>query len=298
MLPAMKLAYSTNGFTETDLPTALRQIARIGFPAVEILADAPHWHPLESTEAELDALKAALDETGLQISNINANTANCLWPQPLPEPVFEPSMSNSEPSIRRQRIDYTLACLELAAIIGAPTVSVASGRGEGHVEPERAMAFFAEALSEICVRAEQLGVKVGIEYEPALLVERAEEVSALIEVVGSPALGANLDIGHAICAYEDPLESIRLLAGRIWNVHVEDIKGRKHHHLVPGEGDIDFPRIFDALAEVGYDRHLTVELYTCSHWAEPAARRAFTHLHPILEATLLGRAVRARPQGL
>lgn len=282
----MRLAYSTNGFTEVDLPTAIRQIARAGFGAVELLADAPHWIPDVSSAEELGALRRALVETGLSISNINANTANCLWPAPLPEPVFEPSMSNSDAAVRRRRIDYTLSCLELASAIGAPSVSVASGRSEAHIEPERAMAFFAESLSEVCARAEDLGVRVGVEYEPALLVERADEVSALIEVVGSPALGVNLDIGHAICAFEDPVESIQMLAGRIWNVHVEDIKGHKHHHLVPGEGDIDFARVFRALCGVGYAGPLTVELYTCTRWADQAARRAREHLAPILEETL------------
>ncbi|MFN3198074.1 MAG: sugar phosphate isomerase/epimerase family protein [Bradymonadia bacterium] len=292
----MKLAYSTNGFTEVDLLTAIEEIARLGYHGVEILADAPHWQPGALDGAGMMALRQAVKDQGLVISNVNANTANCLWPDPLPEPVFEPSMSNSDADVRRRRIDYTLACLELASAIGAPTVSVASGRSEAHVEPERAMAFFAESLSVVCERAADLGVKVGIEYEPALLVERADEVSTLIEVVGSPILGVNLDIGHAICAFEDPEESIQLLAGRIWNVHVEDIKGRKHHHLVPGEGDIDFVRVMRALRDVGYDGHLTVELYTCSRWANSAAQRARAHLQPLLEQVLDEACPIATPQ--
>jgi protein FrlC len=82
---------------------------------------------------------------------------------------------------------------------------------------------------------------IGIEYEPGLLIETAAEVRRLIDEVNHPALGANLDIGHAVCAGENPLESIELLAGRIWNVHIEDIRGRKHFHLIPGEATSTSP---------------------------------------------------------
>ncbi len=104
----------------------------------------------------------------------------------------------------------------------------------------------------------------------------------MIAAVGHPRLGVNLDLGHAICAGEDPLHSIDQLAGRIWNVHLEDIRGRKHHHLIPGEGDVDFAGLIQRLAAHGYDRCVTVELYTCSHRADAAAARAFAVLSPLL----------------
>jgi sugar phosphate isomerase/epimerase len=51
---------------------------------------------------------------------------------------------------------------------------------------------------------------------------------------------------------------------RIGHVHVHDNKGGDSAlddlHLVPGEGIIDFDRIFERLKEMAYDRTMTLEL--------------------------------------
>ena len=288
----MRLAYSTNGYTRRSLPDAVRAIGAAGYAGVEILADAPHWVPARCGADALRELRAALADAGLAVSNINANTAAALWPAPPPEPVFEPSLSNHDPAVRRRRIEYTIACLDLAAELGAPAVSVTSGRPEAGVPPAEGMAFFAESLAVLCQRAEAIGVRLGIEAEPGLLVESSREVRALIDGVGAPSLGANLDVGHAVCAYEDPVEAIERLSGRIWNLHLEDIAGRKHYHLVPGEGDLDFDAVFAALDGQGYAGFCTVELYTCAAHDQEAASRAFEHPAPKLRAVLMERSRR------
>lgn len=284
MLPSaqMQLAYSSNGFTRVSLPAAIERIAAHGYRGVELLADRPHWMPGAGADA-VRAVRAALQRTGLAVSNVNANTAMALWPEWVPETLFEPSLSHHDPAVRRQRHAYTLAALDLAAAVGARCVSVTSGRCEGDVPPEDGQRYFAEALAPLCEAAADRGLRLGIEYEPGLLVETAAEVRAVIDRVGHPALGANLDIGHAICAGERFEEAIATLAGRIWNVHLEDIRGTKHFHLVPGEGDVDFAAVFAALAAHGYDGFVTVELYTCAHRADAAAAGAIEHLAAILD---------------
>jgi len=250
---------------------------------VELLADAPHWSPDDDGPKLRAAIRRVVAETGVGISNVNANTAGCLWPLELPEPVFEPSLSNRCAGVRRRRLDYTRTCLELAAEVGAPCVSITSGRPQALVSPADGMAWFADACAELSEHADALGVRIGIEYEPGLLVETAAEVAEILRRVDHPRLGANLDVGHAVCAGEDPVESIRMLGPAIWNLHLEDIRGRKHHHLVPGEGDIDFGRVFAALREVGYNGYVTVELYTCVDRADDAAIQARAHLAPFLQ---------------
>jgi sugar phosphate isomerase/epimerase len=73
-----------------------------------------------------------------------------------------------------------------------------------------------------------------------------------------------------------------LLAGRIWNVHVEDIKGRKHFHLIPGLGDLPFAQYINALRKINYDGYLTVELYSYQEQPEDAGRQALSYLTPLV----------------
>ena len=119
---------------------------------------------------------------------------------------------------------------------------------------------------------------VGIECEPGLFLEYAAELKEWIDRLGSPLFGANLDIGHSQVIGESVPDVVRLLRGRIWNMHVEDIPGRKHYHMIPGEGTLDWDAFRDAVNEIGYERFLTVELYT--HTAEPqmAAEKSLAFL--------------------
>lgn len=258
----MKLAYSSNAYTRATLLDAIDSIGRLGYDGIEILCDHPHWFPGHVDQRELEAVRDRIAEYGLSVSNLNANTANVYFDPLPPENVFEPSLSSADEGFRRWRIDYTTHAIELARAIGSPCVSVTSGHPGSGGLPTRGLELMTDSLKRICEVAEASDVRIGIEYEPGLLVERASEVLELIDRVGSDRLGVNLDIGHSHLSREDPGQTIRALAGRIWNVHVEDIAALKHFHLVPGTGDMPLADYVDAFRAIGYDNFLTVELYT------------------------------------
>jgi sugar phosphate isomerase/epimerase len=274
----MRLAYSTNAYTRFSLDAAVQRIAALGFAGVEILCDTPHWFPGRTSPAEADRLAERLAGLGLAVSNLNANTANGYFDPAPPENTFEPSLSSRNADWRRWRLDYSVAALDLARRVGARNISVTSGRPESGGTPAAGLDLFVDSLKRLCEAAEPLGVRVGVEYEPGLLVERAAELAEVIERVGSPLLGANLDIGHSWLDGEAPEAAVGLLAGRIWNLHLEDIAGRKHFHLIPGQGDLPFPRYFDALETAGYDGFYTLELYTYPDRPDEAGRASLDWL--------------------
>ena len=278
----MKLAYSSNAFTRTDLGSALHEIADLGFAAAEILCDQPHWQPGRLAEADIAAVEELLAARGLALSNLNANTANGYFDPLPPENVFEPALSSRNPAWREWRIGYTIAALQLAARLGAPCVSVTSGQPGSGGAPAEGLDLLVDSLQRVCAVAEALDVRVGVEYEPGLLVERAAELAELITRVGSPVLGANLDIGQSYLDGEPPEDAVDALRGRIWNVHVEDIAQRKHFHLIPGLGDLPFGRYFAALRRAGYDGYLTVELYTYPHMPGEAGRQSLAYLRGLM----------------
>jgi sugar phosphate isomerase/epimerase len=60
---------------------------------------------------------------------------------------------------------------------------------------------------------------------------------------------------------------------------VEDIAAsRVHHHLVPGDGAIDFREVLAALDAIGYAGWITVELYPFIADPDTAGRRAREYL--------------------
>lgn len=278
----MQLAYSTNAFTKTDLKSALQAISALGYSGVEILCDHPHWFPGRVSEIEAEEMAALLDRLSLTVSNLNANTANCYFNPRPPENVFEPSLSSADKEFRQWRQTYSIDTIKLARRLQARCISVTSGQPGSGGTPEKGIVYFVESLKRICEAAEKYNVRVGIEYEPGLLVERAAELAEVIHRVDSPLLGANLDIGHSWLDGESPEQAISLLNGRIWNVHVEDISKKKHYHLVPGEGDLPFERYFSALKQQAYDNFLTVELYTCADRPIEAGQSALAHLKGLL----------------
>jgi sugar phosphate isomerase/epimerase len=285
---SLPLAYSTNGFTERSLPEALKIISDTGYHGVELLGDRPHWSAEGGAELSAPSLRRLLSDLGLNITNINGNTAMFCWPSWMPDTLFEPSLNHRDAVVRQRRIDIVYALLDWAAELNAPRVSITSGRIPGLSRPEEERARLAESLHILCERAQQLGLQLSIEYEPGLLIERWTEVRDLLDFVDHPALGANLDLGHARCAGEDPDEAIRGLAGRIWNIHIEDILGSKHYHLVPGDGDMNLSKHLKTLTEIGYEGALTVELYTYANAERGgdliAAQRAFEALVSIKSA--------------
>jgi len=278
----MKLAFSTNAFTRFDLIEALRAIRSAGFGAVEILADVPHAYPATLSAQQTSAICAELERLNMAVSNINANCTFGYWRHAPPEPFFEPSLISPVAQYRADRMDMIFKTLEFARATGARNISITTGRLLGGMPPEKAAGVLEDSLRRILDRADALGIDVGIECEPGLFVEWAAELRQLIDRLGHGRLGANLDVGHSQVLGESIPEAVRLLKGRIWNMHVEDIPGRKHYHLIPGEGTMDWTALREVLRETGYDRYLTVELYTYSSEPHEAARRSYEFLSRVM----------------
>jgi sugar phosphate isomerase/epimerase len=277
----VELAFSTNAYTEYALPEAVRRIGAHGYDGVELLGDEPHAYFPTFGDDDERALCDALAEAGLSVSNVNANTAMGYYDDAPPSAFFEPSVVTDDDEAREWRVEYTKRAVDLAETVGSPAVCLATGRPLAGNPPERAREHLRASLHEILDYAEPRGIDVGIEFEPELLVECTDEVLALIHEIGRESLGVNLDVGHAAVYGEDLTETIHRSAGHITGVHLEDIVGGrrgKHYHRIPGEGDLDFRTVFDALDDVGYDGFVTLELYTYSHDPDRAADRAYEEL--------------------
>jgi sugar phosphate isomerase/epimerase len=277
----MKLAFSTNAFSRHSLGDALAAISAAGYTGVEILADKPHWYPDTFDKAAAEKIHVQLKKLKLSVSNINANCTFGYWKDAPPEPFFEPSLISPDAPLRADRIRMIQNTLKFAKAIGADNISITSGKALPTVPPDAAMKQLRESLAPVLETAEKLKIKVGIESEPMLFIEWATELRELIDRLGSKMLGANLDIGHSVVLGENIPATLELLGDRIWNCHIEDIPGRKHYHLIPGQGTMDWSSLKDALLAIKYNRFLTVELYTYPDRPKEAAEESIAYLQGI-----------------
>jgi len=273
----MIFGYSTNAFVKYGLVDALERIARLGFNGAEIMCDRPHLYPDDYGEAALKGVKDALETHGLTPTNLNSFTLFAVGD------TYLPSWIEPEPERRDIRVRHTLSCLRIAKFLGCDNISIPPGGPipEG-MSREEAVRLFHRELDRVIPLAEELGVKLLIEPEPDLLMERSSEFRPFIGEIRSPAVGLNFDIGHFYCAGEDPAAAFEDLFEWVGHIHIEDIAPtRVHNHLIPGLGAIDFPSVLHAVHRLGYRGHISLELYPYVDRPEFAGTESLSCLRPL-----------------
>jgi sugar phosphate isomerase/epimerase len=278
----MKLAFSTNAYLNFSFAETTARLARIGYAGVEIMADVPHAWPAYLLPEHKQAIRQALADNKLAISNINAFMMHAV--NDPRQKYWYPSWIEPDRHYRQIRIDHTKRALTLAKELGAPCITTEPG---GPVEKGQswasALKLFVEMIKPVAEHAEKEGVLLLVEPEPDLLIETADQFLEFMQHIDSPAIGLNFDIGHSYCVSDDPATTIPRVAKYIRHFHLEDIAAtRVHHHLVPGEGVIDFAACFRAIRAMKYDGWVTIELYPYHSEPDQAATTALARVKEIL----------------
>jgi 3-oxoisoapionate decarboxylase len=160
--------------------------------------------------------------------------------------------------------------IDLSIRLGAGTIrTIVRGAklgGDRRPLAGRWQSFLQEVLSglrEATVIAERAGVNLAVENHQDLA---SEELLWLCESIGSRRFGVTLDTGNTLATAEEPLDFARRVAPYIKNVHLKDYSiflSDEGYHLMRcqlGQGVVDFPVLFEILAEVCPDVTMSVEL--------------------------------------
>jgi L-ribulose-5-phosphate 3-epimerase len=272
----MFLGYNTNGMAQHELFPAVRLLAEIGYRGVAITIDHRALSPYEpESRRQIMDLKKLLGDLGMR-SAIETGARFLL------DPVVkhEPTLLSADP---RRRIDFYKYAIDCAAELGSDCVSLWSGAVRDRTGYNEAMQRLVQGLQEVLAYADKQGVVIAFEPEPGMFIDTTARFEELLKQTGMSHLQLALDIGHLHCLGETPLdEVIRRWAGRLANVHIEDMKSGVHEHLMFGEGEIDFSVVISALTQLGYKGGLYVELNRHSAEAVQAAQKAMTFLRPYL----------------
>ena len=274
----MKIGFSSNAYTRKSLTYAIKSISDIGYDGVEIVLDIPHAF-LPLSESRFQNLQKCLEKCEIKVTNLNANTVAGWYDTQTDVEKFEPSLSNENEKLRRWRISYTKKAIYLASKLNSSSISITSGVSNNlH---KNTLKNFQQSVEELASYAEKMNIKLAIEYEPGLLIEKADDVFPLTKEFSN--VGLNFDVCHAAVLGEQISMVIEKFAKKIFHIHISDCKNRKHFHLIPGKGTVNFEAMYNSLLKIGYGGFLTAELYTYSLEPEKAAKETIICLKNLVK---------------
>ncbi len=248
----MKIGVTTSVFVNYFIPEIISIISKEGFDGIDIWGGRPHIYRNDYNLKELQTIKQRLEENNLEVSSFMP--AFFRYPH---------SLSNPNPIIRKDSIDYMYKCADNAAILGAKILLVVPGRSIYGQKHEEAFNLLIDSINNICEYCEQYDFKLGI--EPANqavtdLVVTYKDALKVIRQINHPSMGVVLDTGHMYLNHENLVGAIENLGSLLLQFHVNDNDGKQQQNLIPGDGSFDFSGFIQNLNRVGYSDFLSIEL--------------------------------------
>jgi len=229
-------------------PDALRKLSELGAYGMTFHDD--DLFPFDSTDAErrkaIDALKKAMDDTGMAIPMITTNTFT--------HPVFKDGgVTSNDRAVRRFTLRKVMRNLDLAAEIGATTFVMWGGREGAEYDFSKdvrvALERYREAANTLGQYVIEKGydIKFAIEPKPNeprgdILLPTVGHALAFIDSLDHPEMvGLNPEVGHEQMAGLNFTAGIAqaLFHGKLFHIDLNGQRGIKYDQdLVFGHGDL------------------------------------------------------------
>lgn len=233
----------TPDWHEASARRVFERAARIGYDFVEVLIFDP-----DAIDADMTARIAR--ETGIGVAASICGKLSA-------------DLSNADPAVAARGEALVGRAISVArdmgaTLLGGPSYSAVHryALAPSAVARDRAV----DAYRRLAERAQAAGVRLGLEalnrYE-SNFINTVGQAAELCRQVGSPALFVHADLFHMNLEEPDFATALRGVADHLGYVHVaESHRGRL------GEGNIDFPAFFAALAAIDYRGPITFESFS------------------------------------
>jgi L-ribulose-5-phosphate 3-epimerase len=205
--------------------------------------------PTTEDQDQVEEIKRAAEGSGLRIHSV-MNMAH--WKYPLSSPdssVVATSIKGMETSLRNAHFWGADTVLLVPAVVDAKT-----GYRDAWKRSQ-------EEIRRLIPLAKELNVIIAVEEVWNKFLLSPLEFASYVDSFNSPSIRAYFDVGNVVInGY--PQDWIRILGPRIAKLHIKDFKfAKREAQFVPlREGEIDWPEVYKALAEIGYRGSATVEL--------------------------------------
>ncbi len=226
------------GWFDGDIHQQLEQVAQWGFPAYEWLGP----------EGDMEALKAKMDDLGLELSCIVG--AGSIAPGHM---------------VKKEDHDNVVEQFEnrisLAKKLGCRRLIGLTGNEREDISYEEQMDNVVECLKRLAPLAERNEVILVVEALNPLVdhkgyfLTRTDQTIEILKRVGSPNVKMLFDIYHQQITEGNVIRNITNNIEYIGHFHVADNPGRKE----PGTGELNYQNIFKAIHSSGYDGFVALE---------------------------------------
>lgn len=221
-------------------------LKELGFDGVEL--DSP-------SELDLEAVLAAKRATGLEVPGV-VDSAH--WSKPFSHP---------DPAIRAEGRAALETALRDCKKVGGDSVLVVPAVVSAEVSYAEAYERSQAELKQLVPLAEELGVRIAFENVWNNFLLSPLEAARYVDEFESDHVGFHFDIGN-IVLYGWPEQWIRTLGKRIFKLDLKDYSRKKLNDegrwagfgVQIGEGDAGWPRVMEALDEIGYAGWGTAEV--------------------------------------
>jgi len=203
--------------------------------------------PSFKTQKEVEAVAEVAGDVGLEIHSVMGGTH---WQLPL---------SSTDEDTRLDGVEGIRHALRVASWAGADTVLVVPGVVTEDVSYAAAFDLSQKSIRELLPAAEDLGVTMALENVWNKFLLSPLEFRDYIDGFDHELVKAYFDVGN-ILLYVFPHQWIDILGERIVKVHIKDFNTTTRNFVALLTGNVDYPRVINALRGIGYNGYLTAEL--------------------------------------
>ncbi|MBB4302492.1 D-psicose/D-tagatose/L-ribulose 3-epimerase [Rhodobium orientis] len=240
----------TGGWSHDEAARAIGSSAELGFDIIEIPALDPRGIDIEFTAKKLEE-----NGIGTTISlGLDAST----------------DVSSTDKTIVARGEERLNDALNVAIGIGATHMcGILYSAFQKYMEPptETGIANSVEVLQRICETAAKHDITIGLEvvnrYE-SNVINTAEQAVAMCRRIGAPNVKVHLDTYHMNIEEADNARAIRETGDDLGYFHI----GESHRGYL-GSGNVDFTKMFRALAEIDYQHPITFESFSSVVTGQP-----------------------------
>ena len=253
----MKKSISYWSFSGKNVFQAMQTAKDAGFDGIELTLDAEGDVTMQTTAAQLAEIRSAAQELGLALPSV---ASSLFWAY---------SFTSDDPDEREQAHQATVCEIQTAKALGADTVLVVPGSVSVEFVPERPVVAYdvcweraLQEMKRLAPIAEEAGINIGIENVWNRFLLSPLEMRQFLDEIGSERVGAYFDVGNVVYSGY-PEQWIRILGKRIKKVHFKDVRrnpGGLNSFVDLLSGDVDWPAVMQAFADIGYDDWVTGEM--------------------------------------